>query len=142
MLPNIDALYVKTAGVFALSLCLIGCGKEGPVTYRVTGTVTFDDQPVEEGEIIFRAADGASGSWETRIVGGNYRLETTPGAKKIEITARRKIEGGPVAESGEPAINFEAYIPEIYNEKSELTERVSPDGSNKFDFHLKGKALP
>lgn len=114
----------------------MGCGHSGPVTHTVTGTVTFDGQPVEEGEIIFRAADGGSGSWETRIVAGSYRLEVTPGAKRVEITARRKIEGGPVAESGEPAISYTAYIPEAYNEKSKLTASVTADGSNQFDFTL------
>ena len=118
---------------------LTGCGPSGPKTYTATGEVTFDGDPVEEGEIIFRAADGASGSWEGRIVGGSYSLETTAGAKRVEITARRKIEGAAAAASGEPAISFESYIPEQYNEKSELTANVTADGDNQFDFPLKSQ---
>ena len=120
-------------------VCLIfslGCGPSGPETYTATGKVTFDGQPVSEGEIIFRAADGATGSWEARIADGSYTLETTAGAKRVEITARRKVEGAPAAASGEPAISFESYIPEKYNEKSELTADVTPGGPNEFNFTL------
>ena len=115
---------------------LIGCGPSGPDTYTSTGKVTFEGQPVTEGEFIFRAVDGASGSWEGRIENGSYKLRTTVGAKRVEITARRKVEGAPAAASGEPAISFESYIPEKYNEKSELTANVTPEGPNSFDYDL------
>ena len=97
--------------------------------------MTFDGQPVEEGEIIFRAADGTQGSWEEKISSGAYSLRTTPGQKRVEITARRKVET-PAAASGEPAISFQMYIPEEYNEDSKLTANVTPEGPNQFDFLL------
>ena len=123
-------LIVASVGLF------IGCGPSGPETYTASGEVTFDGEPVTEGEIIFRAADGASGSWEARIENGSYKLETTPGAKRVEITARRKVEGTATADSGEPALSFQAYIPDKYNKKSELTANVTADGTNEFDFPL------
>ena len=123
-------------GFLVVGMTFIGCGPSGPVTYTATGQVTFEGQPVQEGEIIFRAADGASGSWEGKIVGGSYSLQTTEGSKRVEITARRKVEGAPAAESGEPALSFESYIPEKYNEKSELTANVTPSGPNEFNFEL------
>ena len=121
---------------FACLVLLLGCGPSGPETYIATGSVTFDGEPVTEGEIIFRAADGATGSWETRIIDGSYTLETSPGTKRVEITARRQVEGTPAAASGEPAMSFESYIPEKYNDKSELTAEVTPSGPNTFDFTL------
>lgn len=120
--------------IFVLAL-ILGCGPSGPKTYTATGKVTFDGQPVAEGEIIFRAADGSQGSAEGRIQAGSYSLETTPGEKKVEITARRKVVG-PAAASGEPAISFESYIPEKYNEKSKLAATVTAAGPNKFDYDL------
>ena len=127
---------LRSISLFMLLTMLCGCGPSGPQTYTATGKVTFDGQPVEEGEIIFRAADGASGSWEGRIVGGSYSLETTPGEKRVEITARRQVEGAPAADSGEPSISFESYIPQEYNEKSKLTANVTPAGPNTFNFDL------
>lgn len=127
---------IRFTYAFLCLVFLLGCGPSGPETYTATGTVTFDGQPVTEGEIIFRAADGASGSSEEKIVGGSYTLETTPGAKRVEITARRKVEGAPAAASGEPAMSFESYIPEKYNEKSELTAEVTTSGPNTFNFTL------
>jgi hypothetical protein len=116
-------------------LGIAGCAPKGPKTYPVAGEVTFDGQPVAEGEIIFRAADGAQGSWAAKITGGSYALESTAGAKRVEITAHRQIEVAPSA-SGEGGINYEMYIPEKYNEKSDLTREVTPAGPNKFDFPL------
>ena len=127
---------IRFTGVTLGLALVLGCGPSGPTTYTVTGRVTFDGQPVEEGEIIFRAADGASGSWEARIVGGSYSMEVTPGEKRVEITARRKVEGASPAASGEPALSFESFIPERYNEKSELTANVTPSGPNTFNFAL------
>ena len=127
---------LRLAVVFIFLTLICGCGPSGSETHTATGKVTFDGQPVEEGEIIFRAADGASGSWEGRIVAGSYTLETTPGEKRVEVTARRQVAGAPAAASGEPAISFESYIPEKYNEKSELVANVTPGGPNTFDFDL------
>ena len=131
---------MKTLCYISLCSLLLGCGPSGPETYTATGEVTFDGQPVEEGEIIFRAADGAVGSVEGKILGGRYELETSPGEKRVEITARRTIERASAASSGEPAISFQSYIPERYNEKTELSANVTPAGPNKFDFALTSSA--
>ncbi len=137
MLRRIRKRFKVQCSVLAIAglLLLAGCTPAGPKTYTASGEVTFDGQPVEAGEIIFRAADGASGSWEGKIVGGRYSLETTSGAKRVEITARRKVEA-PAAASGEPAISFQMYIPEQYNEQSKLTADVTPAGPNEFNFSL------
>jgi hypothetical protein len=36
---------------FACSLLLVGCGSQGPTTYRLRGAVTFDGQPAAVGRI-------------------------------------------------------------------------------------------
>ena len=54
-----------------------GCDR-GPKLYRVTGTVTWQDKPVEDGQIIFEAEDGqthpAAGKFQP---GGKYELRIT-----------------------------------------------------------------
>lgn len=117
-----------------LAVFAAGCGRSDGM-HAVTGRVTFDGQPVESGEIIFRSPDGSEGSAAGKITDGRYSLRSTPGLKRIEITARREIETPP-APSGEPAIGFESYIPEKYNRQSELTAEVAERGRNTFDFEL------
>ena len=136
---GVVAALKRTALFGVIISTLTGCGPRGPVTYPVSGTVKVDGQPVANGEIIFRAADGATGSWEAKITDGSYSLESTAGEKRVEITARRKIDAAGNADSGEPAFSFEAYIPEKYNEKSDLKATVTSAGPNVFDFDLEAE---
>ncbi len=115
-----------------ISLCLLlGCGGGGD-TVKVTGTVLFDGQPVEQGDIIFRAADGSAAD-AAKIEGGLYHLETKPGSKRVEINATR--ESATPAPDGLPTL--ENYIPKQYNQASTLTAEVTDSGKNDFSFELK-----
>jgi hypothetical protein len=55
--------------------CVIGCGRSGPKTYRVRGTVTFNGSPVPAGRIDFmpdaRRGNSAMAGF-AKIVGGAY----------------------------------------------------------------------
>lgn len=47
--------------VIGVGLLALGCGPAGPVRYDVSGTVTFDGQPVPIGTITFVPAGGNTG---------------------------------------------------------------------------------
>jgi hypothetical protein len=61
---------------------LLGCGEAGPKSYRVSGTVKLDGQPIPFGEVIFTPdgkehnsgpqgiAEIHDGQFDTRLVGG------------------------------------------------------------------------
>ena len=112
-----------------------GCGTGGPKTVPVSGSVTFAGQPVADGEIAFRSADGAKASWAGPIVAGRYAIKSTVGPKRVEIIAVRPKPGAQPKASGEGVIN-EMYIPARYNLESELTADVTAAGPNDFDFKL------
>jgi hypothetical protein len=116
---------------------LWGCGASGPRTYEVTGTVTFDDQPVTRGDIYFHPEDGRYGSEHGAIVEGKYRAKVKEGKHKVTIQASRPVPGkkGPM---GEDAI--EDYIPPQFADvnKTELSADVGP-GKTEFNFPLKSK---
>src|SRR5262245_60115494 len=112
-----------------LALALAGCG-DG--THPVSGTVSFDGQPVGTGTIVFEAADGGPGLASSGIKDGKYELRSKAGKKKGVITAFRTKPGT----EKDPQTATEEYIPEKYNTKSELTKEVAA-GDNKFDFDLK-----
>jgi hypothetical protein len=68
-MPNLPGLCGPIAG---LLLCA-GCSSE-PKSYRVTGNVTFEGQPVPLGDIHFIATDGRWGAEAGKIKAGHYEL--------------------------------------------------------------------
>ncbi len=61
-------------------LVLAGCGPAGPARYDVSGTVTFDGQPVPLGTITFLPAPGNSGPGGSATI-ENGRYDTTVSGK-------------------------------------------------------------
>jgi hypothetical protein len=109
----------------------LGCGGGGPKEYPVTGTVTFDGQPVEQGEIIFFPSDMGK-PYASAIVSGKFECRVPVGEHRVEITATR--ESPTPASDGLP--NYESYIPAEYNTESTLTASVADGGDNTFTFEL------
>jgi hypothetical protein len=119
------------AGLLAFAL---GCGFRGPPTYKVTGTVTCDGVPVEDGEILFIPVEPGLGPDAGRVRNGAYELRAQAGKKRVEIRASRPLPGkmnpmGPV---------YVDYIPEKYNARTTLDAEVRPGGPNRFDYQLEG----
>jgi len=125
----------RAAPLLCCLAALAGCGPGGPRTVPVSGSVTFAGQPVADGEIAFRSADGVTASWAGPIVAGRYALNSTVGPKRVEIIAVRPKRGAKPKASGEGVIN-EMYIPDRYNLESELAAEVTESGPNEFDFRL------
>jgi len=131
---------MKSLCVFSLfaasAVILAGCGPSGPTTHTVSGTVTFDGAPVAQGEIVFRDAAGQEKSYGGQISNGKYSFDSSPGAKKVEISAMREVPGEwDTSNPGEKVPLMEQYIPEKYNAESTLTAKVT--GANTINFELK-----
>ena len=116
-------------------LTLAGCGGGGPAEYAVTGTVTFDGQPVEKGEIRFLPAGTQGTAYAGAIVNGKFECKVTEGQKRVEMSATR--EAATPAPDGLP--DYVSYIPAEYNTQSTLTAEVKPGGGNTFTFDLKSQ---
>lgn len=112
----------------ALGLC--GCG--GPSEIVVNGTVTYEGEPVEKGEILFIPADGTGSVGAGPITDGKFSFVSDPGEKKVEIRANR-ISDKP-APDGLP--NYVPYIPTKYNTNTSLTASVENKPENTFTFSL------
>ncbi|HVW03043.1 MAG TPA: hypothetical protein VHB77_21965 [Planctomycetaceae bacterium] len=129
--------------VVLLAICPIllaagGCSRQsGPRLYPVTGTVSFDGKPVEEGDIIFSAMDG-SHSAGGKIEGGSYSLEAAAGKYKVQILAMRDIPGEIREDNpGEKIQAREQYIPDQYNGQTTLEANVEPGSKADINFDLK-----
>jgi hypothetical protein len=129
-------LWSRLAVVTVASLLPFGCST-GTRTYKVSGTVTLDDQPLPEGEILFIPADGKLGPEPGKIKDGRFESKAKAGKNRVEISASKILPGGVRGAGGEPVP--EEYIPERYNVQSVLAEEVKADGENRYEFKLQSK---
>ena len=124
--------------IYALCLCLLvlpvaGCGPSGPETYPVSGTVTWNGDPLPEGNIVFEPVDGSIAPDAGKIAAGKFAFQAQPGEKRVQIDATREVgEVDPVMHT----VPREAYIPSKYNSATILTATVTADGENDFTFEL------
>lgn len=130
---------------FSCCLCLVavisfaGCGSSDPLArYTVTGKVTFQSQPVEEGEITFEDPTAGQVNSATLSAGGNYSLQLPVGEFKVSV-APPLVETKGTADSPPDKVPKNVKnIPKKYwvQEKSGLSAKVERD-KRTFDFDLK-----
>lgn len=122
--------------VLTFSLASAGCGPGGPVTHPVSGNVTFDRQPVPDGDIVFTDPANTAAPGMGKIKDGKYTANITPGKKRVEIRASKMmpLPDGKVGAMGEKEMPQD-YIPAKYNSASELEMEVTA-GTNTKDFTL------
>jgi hypothetical protein len=132
-------------------LMMVGCGGNELGTVGVTGTVTYQDQPVAGANVTFMS-EGKPLALGTTDDQGVYTLSTTgspgavPGEHKVYITKMEASEDtGPskpedMITMGPDAPEAKSLIPKKYNNPatSGLSATVTEDASaNVFDFPLK-----
>ncbi|MEQ1825986.1 MAG: hypothetical protein ABL921_08560 [Pirellula sp.] len=134
---------------FFLLACIIligvtGCGDNGG-RVSVSGSVTFDGKPLEDGSITFGGDKGAAGVG--KIVNGQFSLSESanesgvlPGNYKVLISSWFE-ERGSVLPNGSFSPG-KTRIPLIYldAEKSGLVADVQSKGKNHFTFELTSDA--
>ena len=147
-MPASSAASPRRAQVYAaawVALAAIGCGG-APEQTNVTGKITFDGQPVANGQIEFEP-QGAGRMAFAAIADGGYATAkdrgVQPGKYLVRITATRPT--GKLAEqdaftpdAASAAIN-EQFIPAKYNSSSNLSVEIAPGESMVQDFELTSK---
>ena len=114
---------------------------------EVSGNITLDGKPVEEGAITFVPIEGTqSPSAGSDILDGGYDVPREKGPKvgvyRVEIRAQRKtgkkIAAGSPAPPGTMVDETVEAIPPAYNRESKLRAELKA-GSNPLDFDLHSK---
>lgn len=78
--------------IMAVSMiCFIGCGPKGPKRVQISGTVTFDGEPVEQGMIKFESVGDGEVSDGGTIENGQFTIEVTTGQKKVHVKGTKVI---------------------------------------------------
>ncbi|GAA4428991.1 hypothetical protein [Bremerella cremea] len=127
------------AAVTTLSLLalLTGCGPDDGLLH-VSGTVTLDGQPIENGSISFMPVNGGSMGGGL-IENGQIDARSAPGEMAVQIHAHKTVQvKNPSQEQIERGLTEEtvSILPAPYNQQSKL--RIKVDSSNHhFDFDLK-----
>ncbi len=87
---------VAVATSLAVSVTILGCGDDGlGKRYSVSGTVNYNGQPLEKGDIGFVPEDPGGRAAFGTIEGGSYSLSTIgerdgalPGKYKVTVTSK------------------------------------------------------
>ena len=107
------------------------------VTYA--GAVSLDGNPVVEGTIDFRSADGSGPTAGTLITDGKYSVRLTPGAKSVTLQVFRIIGEEP-AFPGDPTSPMVPVREVIPLKQNDSPASIDVEGSRSdFDFQLTEK---
>ena len=138
---------------------VLGCQKDDKLTYaNVKGTVTFNGQPIEKGQITF-ASEGRPPT-TMDITSGQFAGQAVVGSNKISVSAKKKsaaaaklpkdaetqIKGYKERMKGDfgggGSIDFDPsmveYIPPEWGLDSKQMRVVESGAANEFQFDIKG----
>ncbi|MCG8451509.1 MAG: hypothetical protein MI725_18235 [Pirellulales bacterium] len=126
---------------FALLLVqIVGCSQDELNGVAVNGRVSYQGQPIESGEIIFRSTSGNLDVY-AKIEAGRFEILNDkglmPGAYRVEVYSPQKT-GKMIPDPDEPALTTaEIYelLPAKYNEMTELTRQIEAT-TNELLFEL------
>ena len=129
------AITLSSLGLLLVA-SILGCGATtGPERAIVSGSVTYDGQPVEDGMIRFVPAEGTKAPVSGAVIkAGRYTADSQGGVPvgthRIEILGNRPDpKAAPVVDV--PGVEGPAtiqYLPAKYNQTSQLTLTVKPGG--------------
>ncbi len=131
-------------GVLLLVMSSPGCGKHDDPLNRqaISGSVTLDGQPLQQGTISFLPLEKKDTSGGATITSGKYSVAReqglAPGKYKVMISASKSGVAGGQEAPGMPVMAAE-LIPEEYNTKSDKSVDVTVKGPNTFDFDITSK---
>jgi hypothetical protein len=126
------------------TVATLGCSGSGDeiVKSEITGTITYNNEPVEFGEIHFLPADGTVGPQANGgIRDGKYAVQANGGVpvgnQKVAIFAYFDLPKPDFLPPLAPTPR-EQYIPAKYNKQTELTVTIEADRDEPLDFKLEG----
>ena len=154
-------------GALVVALVTAGCGGSTDGMVEVNGTVSYNGQRVMNGDIRFFPIAGTTGrATGAPIADGTYTIERNGGVPvgehKVKVRAfilegvgpiggfagATDVRGGTPAAAGGPpnkmpiyrADGRENYLPNQFNDRTELTRKITGDSNPQtIDFELSGE---
>jgi hypothetical protein len=125
--------------VLAITLAFLGAGVAGcgPPLARVSGTVTFNGEPVSKGTVTLVPADGRGSASGGLIENGRYAIEKVqPGEKIVQLVAPYPM-GPQTDDFGSESVLYGDLMPAAWGRASEQKITVVAAGVTK-DFAIEG----
>jgi len=131
---------LTTGAVLLFTSLGLGCGSSDPYGRQaVSGTVTLNGEPLQEGNIQFASTQQGPVNTGAVISKGQYKIDQEkglpPGQYAVQISAPDRK--GTVVNPAQGFNPPRELIPVEYNLQSKLKIQVQQSGSNKFDFEIK-----
>jgi hypothetical protein len=125
---------------------LWGCGPDNPLERKaISGTVTLNAAPLEQGSISFEPQQKGGVSSGAVIAKGYYQIEAVKGLPVGDYLVRiHSSKGGDApASDAPPGPTTKRSAPEVvppeYNTNSRQVVKVTADGPNNFSFDIRTK---
>lgn len=124
------------AGVLALFGLAGGCG--GPPKAHVTGTVTLDGKPIENGAIMFSPTNGQGQTAGGGIQDGKYAVDASVGEMTVVINASKVVGKQKLFDTPDSPVEDKVVemIPLRYNTESKLRVTLKPGDNEGVNFEL------
>lgn len=146
-MTNFSLRFSSTCATLVFSCCLfamVGCDR-GPETIPLEGRVTYGNQPLEFGTVIFQPSSGQPARGKIQP-DGTFSLSTfrpgdgvVPGKHLVRITCYETDRPGATVESGqEIPVLGESLIPVKYGnyQTSGLEMEIGPQTKQPVEFNL------
>jgi hypothetical protein len=118
---------------------MVGCGGDGKVP--IQGTATWNGQPIEIGYVELQPTDNEGQFASAEIREGKFTLRTSPGPRRVKVTASRQIgEIPPSDRIPNPEPIMHQYLPSQFNTQSELETEIKAD-SPSLVLNLEGEEI-
>lgn len=132
------------SGLAVALLWLLGCGEPNPLgRYALSGSVTFQGQPLDQGLISFEPVDPTKGVGSGALIkNGKYEIPTDKGLPAgrytVRITSTDPTAPPPAdAMPGDSPVRLgKERIPPPWNLESDQQIEVKPDGEHVYSFAI------
>ncbi len=135
---------LATVGLF-LAVPFVGCSDDNPLgRLALSGRVTLDGGPLDQGNIEFHPLDGGVPSGGT-ITNGSYSIPAQEGLPpgKYRVAIRDFVSPPEMPPGHSPGMPLPpsppAKVPDEWNSKSEHTVEIKKEGPFEFDFDITTK---
>lgn len=140
---NTSGMKAFLASIALIGVAVSGCGRRDGPTRKlviVSGTVTLDGQPLDQGEVHFVSSDSRTAGEgyfiDACIVKqGAFKGKTSAGERIVQIWSFKASDAAPDPITGDKPLPINV-IPARFSESSKLTAIVSDSGSNSFTFDI------
>jgi hypothetical protein len=142
-LRNWEGRSARWFPVFVALILFFGCGRGGLERIAIQGNVTFEGQPLMEGDIVFAPRQQGLPMSVGEISSGKFSIPKdkgpSPGSYDVKISGYRKtgrkVAPSPYTEQRQEAEEIEQFLPAKFNEATELHAEFIA-GQSTIDFAL------